>query len=163
TATARESDARLCRNCRAMRCTRATALVRPCSAHVTHDRTNGLERLDALGQSGRLAGRCVAVQMTLRYATLHGRLRHAQRSDGRFLVAACDGGFRFADEGAHAVLGRTVDRGATLGLANALLGGLVVRHGFVSQFWRKGRRVISPASRSVKAPGNPAKPSIKRS
>src|SRR5579862_8951308 len=93
------------------------------------------------------------------HAALKLRLRHFESFEGRLLVAGIERRLDLPDVSPHAREPRAVDRGATLGLTDALLRRLVVGHRLLAHGDRicRRRRVISAGAQRVK-PAGPARP-----
>src|SRR5579883_38336 len=104
---------------------------RLCAVAVNRMLTCG-ERLDACGQSRKLARYSVAMNDALAGSPLHFRLRRPQCLTGRFLVAAGDRRLDLLDKSPHAGFARLIAFSAPLGLSVALARRSGVRHGLLS-------------------------------
>src|SRR5882724_5764361 len=107
-------------------------------ARVAFNTIDGSERLDACVQTRQLARRGVALKDTGANAALNLRLRFLEGGLRCGLVAAGDRGLELLDEVAHAAPARAVHCRAALGLADALLGRLMLGHSACSLRYGKG-------------------------
>ena len=80
------------------------------------------ERADSLGQAAELPRSRVLVHHAARNAACHFRLNRLQRGGGSVLVTSGEGGFHLLHQGADPADAGTIDCGATLVAADALLG-----------------------------------------